>query len=186
MTDSIFEKLHSGELYDPGDKELAKAQAQCLELLHEYNSTSPKESKKRGALLKKMFANIGEGCYIEPPFHANWGGKFVRFGKCVYANFNLTLVDDTEITVGDNTMFGPGVIVATAAHPVAPEPRAAGYQYNAPVHIGRNCWLGAGAIILPGVTVGDNSVIGAGAVVNKDVPENCVAVGVPAKVIKRF
>ena len=135
-------------------------------------------------LLKQMLAEVGENCYIEPPFHANWGGRHVHFGKNVYANFNLTLVDDTHIYVGDCTMFGPNVTVCTAAHPVLPELREKGLQYNAPVRIGRNCWIGAGAIILPGITIGDNSVIGAGSVVTKDVPVNVVAVGNPCRVLR--
>ncbi len=182
----IFEKLHSGELYDPCDSRLAAVQTECLELLYRYNATTPREADKRRELLQKMFAEIGEGCYIEPPLHANWGGKFVKFGKHVYANFNLTLVDDTEITVGDNTKFGPGVIIATAGHPLASDLREQGCQFNRPVRIGNNCWLGAGAIVLPGVTVGDNSIIGAGAVVSRDVPPNSLALGVPAKVVKKL
>lgn len=89
----------------------------------------------------------------------------------MYANFNLTLVDDTHIYVGDYTMIGPNVTIATAGHPILPELREKAYQYNAPVHIGRNCWLGAGVVVLPGVTIGDNTVIGAGSVVTKDIPE---------------
>ena len=100
-------------------------------------------------------------------------GKFVHFGKNVYANFNLTLVDDTHIYVGDCTMFGPNVTVATAGHPILPQLRAQGYQYNASVHIGKNCWIGAGAILLPGVTLGDNVVVGAGSVVTKDRARQC-------------
>lgn len=108
-----------------------------------------------------MFAEIGENCYIEPPLHANWGGKHVHFGKNVYANFNLTLVDDTHIYVGDGTMLAPNVVLATAAHPILPELRKKQYQFNLPVHIGKNCWLGAGVIVLPGVHIGVNTVIGA-------------------------
>ena len=133
-----------------------------------------------------MFAEIGEDCYIEPPFHANWGGKHVHFGKCVYANFNFTAVDDTHIYVGDYTMFGPNVILATAGHPILPELRQEAYQYNMPVHIGKNCWLGAGVIVLPGVTIGDNTVIGAGSVVTKDIPSNVVAVGNPCRVLREI
>ena len=184
--EDIFATLHSGELYLPGDERLMKEQAECLELLYDYNSTRPKEAEKRRELLLKMFRKIGEGCYIEPPLHANWGGKFVSFGKNVYANFGLTLVDDTEISVGDNTMFGPNVVLATAQHPLNAALREQAYQYNAPVRIGKNCWLGAGVIVLPGVTIGDNAVIGAGAVVSRDIPENSVALGVPAKVVKKI
>ena len=137
-------------------------------------------------MLKDMFAEIGENCYIEPPFHANFGGKHVHFGNNIYANFNLTLVDDTHIYVGDCTMFGPNVTVATAGHPILPELREKGYQYNMPVHIGKNCWLGAGVIVLPGVTIGDNTVVGAGSVVTKDLPSNAVAVGNPCRVLREI
>lgn len=178
------EKLHSGELYFPSDEEIMKEQRQCLELQYDYNATRPNEGEKRSALLKRMFAQIGEGCYIEPPLHANWGGHFVHFGKGVYANFNLTMVDDTHIYVGDYTMIGPNVTIATAGHPIWPELREQGYQYNMSVHIGKNCWIGAGALILPGVTIGDNTVIGAGSVVTKDIPARVVAVGNPCRVLR--
>lgn len=180
------DKMHTGELYLPGDVEIMKEQQICLDKLYDYNMTRPTESEKRQKLLKEMFAEIGEDCYIEPPFHANWGGKHVHFGKCVYANFNFTAVDDTHIYVGDYTMFGPNVILATAGHPILPELRQEAYQYNMPVHIGKNCWLGAGVIVLPGVTIGDNTVIGAGSVVTKDIPSNVVAVGNPCRVLREI
>ena len=108
----------------------------------------------------------------------------MHFGKNIYANFNLTLVDDTHIYVGDYTMFGPNVTVATAGHPIEPTLREKGYQYNATVTIGKNCWIGAGVVIVPGITIGDNVVIGAGSVVTKDLPSNVVAVGNPCKVLR--
>lgn len=181
---SMKEKMHTGELYLPGDAEIMKEQLACLDKLYDFNATHPTELAKREAMLKDMFAEIGEGCYIEPPFHSNWGGHHVHFGKGVYANFNLTLVDDTHIYVGDCTMLGPNVTLATAGHPVLPELREQAYQYNMPVHIGRNCWLGAGVIVLPGVTIGDNTVIGAGSIVTKDIPANVVAVGNPCRVLR--
>ena len=180
----MINKLHTGELYLPMDDAVMAEQLNCLEKLYDFNATRPHELEKRTALLKEMFAEIGENCYIEPPFHTNWGGKHIHFGKNVYGNFNLTLVDDTHIYVGDYTMFGPNVVVATAGHPILPELREQGYQYNAPVRIGKNCWLGAGVIVLPGVTIGDNVVIGAGSVVTKDIPSNVVAVGNPCKVLR--
>ena len=180
------DKMHTGELYLPGDVEIMKEQQICLDKLYDYNMTRPTESEKRQELLKEMFAEIGEDCYIEPPFHANWGGKHVHFGKCVYANFNFTAVDDTHIYVGDYTMFGPNVILASAGHPILPKLRTQAYQYNMPVHIGKNCWLGAGVIVLPGVTIGDNTVIGAGSVVTKDIPSNVVAVGNPCRVLREI
>ena len=181
---STFDKLHSQKIYDPMDNEIFEEQIKCLDKLYEFNQTRPIELEKRNKLLKEMFASIGDNCYIEPPFHANWGGKHVHFGKCVYANFNLTLVDDTYIYVGDNTMFGPNVVLATAGHPILPELREKGYQFNLPIHIGKNCWLGAGVIVMPGVSIGDNSVIGAGSIVTKDIPSNVVAYGNPCKVIR--
>lgn len=183
---SMKERLHTGELYLPDDEEIVKEQTVCLERLYDYNMTRPSQQEKRERLLKEMFAEIGEGCYIEPPFHANFGGAHCHFGKYVYANFNLTMVDDTHIYVGDYTMFAPNVIVATAGHPILPQLREKAYQYNIPVKIGRNCWIGAGAVIVPGVTIGDNVVIGAGSVVTKDIPSNTVAVGNPCKVIREI
>ena len=180
----IREKLHDGGLYLPDDEEIMKVQLECLDKLYDFNQTRPTEMDKREKLLKEMFAEIGEGCYIEPPFHSNWGGKHCHFGKRVYANFNLTCVDDTHIYVGDYTMFGPNVTIATAGHPIQPELRAQGYQYNMPVHIGKNCWIGAGVIIVPGITIGDNVIIGAGSIVTKNLPDNVVAVGNPCKVLR--
>lgn len=180
----IKEKMHNGDLYLPGDEKLAKEQALCLEKLYDFNHTRPSESEKRQEMLKDMFAEIGENCYIEPPLHSNWAGKHVHFGKNIYANFNLTLVDDTHIYVGDYTMFAPNVIVASAGHPILPALREKAYQYNASVHIGCNCWIGAGAIIVPGITIGDNVVIGAGSVVTKDIPSNVVAVGNPCRILR--
>ncbi len=180
------EKMHSGDLYLPGDEEIMTEQLKCLDRLYDFNNTRPTEMEKRTQLLKEMFGDIGEDCYIEPPLHANWGGKNCHFGKGVYANFNLTLVDDTHIYVGDYTLFGPNVVVATAGHPIRPELREKTYQYNFSVHIGRNCWIGAGAVIVPGVTIGDNVVIGAGSVVTKDIPPNVVAVGNPCRVLREI
>lgn len=180
----IKKKMHNIELYDPNDPELAKEQMACLDALYEFNQTRPTEMTRREAMLREMFAEIGEGCYIEPPFHANFGGRHVHFGKKIYANFNLTLVDDTHIYVGDYTMFGPNVVLATAGHPIAPDLRQKGYQYNAPIHIGKNCWLGAGVIVLPGVSIGDHVVVGAGSIVTKDLPSNVVAVGNPCRVLR--
>lgn len=180
----IWEEMKSGALYVTSDEELMSVQTECLDRLYDYNHTRPTQGEKRAALLREMFAEIGDGCYIEPPLHANWGGRHVHFGKHVYANFHLTLVDDTDIYVGDDTMFGPNVTVATAGHPILPALREQVYQYNMPVVIGRNCWIGAGAILLPGVHIGDSTVIGAGSVVTKDIPANVVAVGNPCRVLR--
>ena len=178
------EKLKSGEIYNPSDSSIFDEQLQFLNKLYDFNLTRPTELKKREQMLKEMFAEIGEGCYIEPPLHANMGGHNVHFGNFVYANFNLTLVDDSDIFVGDNVMFAPNVVISTASHPINPELRKRALQFNLPVKIGNNVWIGAGAIVLPGVTIGDNSVIGAGSVVTKDIPANVVAVGNPCRVMR--
>lgn len=183
---SIHQKMHNTELYLPTDATIMQEQLYYLDLLYAYNQIKPSQIKQKEEMLKKMFAEIGEGCYIETPFYANFGGHHVHFGKKIYANFNLTLVDDTHIYVGDYTMFGPNVVLATAGHPILPQLREKGYQYNASIHIGKNCWLGAGTIVLPGITIGDNSVIGAGSIVTKDIPSNVVAVGNPCKVLRKI
>lgn len=182
----MFQKLHSGEIYDPADMKILIKQMLYIDRLRRFNKTSSLQYLKRGRMLKRMFAEIGKGCYIEPPFYSNFGGKHIHFGDRVYCNFGCTFVDDTHIYVGDGCMFGPQVVVATAAHPLAPPLRERGLQYNKPVRIGKNCWIGAGAIILPGINIGDNSVIGAGSVVTKDIPSNVVAVGNPCRVIKEI
>lgn len=180
------ERMESGLIYDPADKEIFDEQAKTYDLMYEYNLTRPSEFEKRAELLKKMFGKIGESCYIEPPFRANWGGKHLYFGNHVYANFNLTVVDDGDVFVGNDVMFGPNVTIATANHPILPEFREKALQYNKSVHIGNNVWIGAGVIIVPGVSIGDNSVIGAGSVVTKDIPSDVVAVGNPCKVLREI
>lgn len=180
----IREKMKNGEIYDPSDKQLAREQLACLKQLQKFNGTrsTPRGCLKRCRLLKQMFAELGEDCYIEPPLRASWGGRNVHFGSHVYCNYNVMLVDDADIYVGSHTMIGPNVAIVTASHPVLPELRERGLEFNLPVRIGENCWIGAGAIILPGVSVGDESVIGAGSVVTKDVPPGVVAFGNPCRV----
>ena len=179
-------RMNEEKLYEPGDSKIAHEQMTRMELLYDYNATRPSEIKKRQKLLIEMFGKIGEGCYFEPPLHANFGCKHVFCGNNVYGNFNLTLVDDGNIFIGDNVMFGPGVIVATPGHPIEIELRRKGYQFNIDVHIGSNVWIGANSTILPGVNIGDNSVIGAGSVVTKDIPSNVVAYGNPCRIVRNI
>lgn len=180
------ERMGKGLLYLCNDESIMNEQLKCLEKLYDFNATRPSQSVKRKEMLKDMFGGIGENCYIEPPLHSNWGGKNVYFGNNVYANFNLTLVDDANIYVGDCVMFAPNVTLATAGHPVEPNLRAKTYQFNKDIHIGNNVWIGAGSTILPGITIGENSVIGAGSIVTKDIPANVVAMGNPCKVIREI
>lgn len=184
--EETLSRMHHRQLYFCTNEKLMQEQTECLERLYEFNQTRPSEGKKRQELLREMFAEIGDNCYIEPPLHANWGGKHVHFGHDVYANFNLTLVDDTHIYVGNYVMFAPNVILATGTHPIHPELRQKVAQYNLPIIIEDNVWIGAGSIVLPGVTIGKNSVIGAGSLVTKDIPANVVAMGSPCQVVREI
>lgn len=181
---NIKEKQHSGEIYLPMDPDILKEQLIFLDSLKQYNDIPHVQLEKREQKLKEMLAEAGDGCYIESPFFSNFGGRHVHLGKGVYANFNLTLVDDTHIYIDDYTMIGPNVTIATAGHPILPQLRQQGLQFNMPVHIGKNCWLGAGVIVLPGVSIGDNTVIGAGSIVTRDIPANVIAVGNPCRVMR--
>ena len=181
-----YEKMLEGKIYDPLDPEIQKEQFPFQDKLWEFNPLKPSDLEKKEAYMKEVFAECGEGCYIELPFHANWGGHHVHFGSGIYVNSNMTMVDDAHIYVGDKVMFGPNVSIITASHPIEPELRARGLQYNRDVHIGDNVWIGTGVIILPGVHIGKNSVIGAGSMVTKDIPDNVVAFGNPCRVIRRI
>lgn len=178
------ERMEKGLIYLPMDEEILKKQLGYIDLVHKYNKTKATNQAKRQRLLKKMFGSIGTECYFEAPLFSNFGCKHVFVGNHVYANFNLTLVDDSNIYIGDHTMIAPNVTIATAGHPINAKLRQIGYQYNSDVHIGKNVWIGAGAIIMPGVSIGDNTIIGAGSIVTKDIPSGVVAVGNPCKVLR--
>lgn len=141
-------------------------QAEYLELLYDYNQTHPTELDKKEHLAKQMFSEIGPDCHIETPLHANWGGKNVHIGEGVYINFNLCLVDDADIYIGDHTMIAPNVTISTAGHPVLPILREHNFVYNFPVHIGKNVWIGAGSVV------------------TRDIGANVVAYGSPCKAVR--
>lgn len=182
---TVLEKMKSGALYDCSldaiPKELEEKLYECKELIHDFNMSRPGEVEYRAGIIRKVFGDVGENCYVEPPFHANWGCN-IHVGNNFYSNFNLTVVDDTDVFIGDNVMIAPNVVIATGTHPVCPELREQVCQYNLPIRIGNRVWIGAGAVILPGVTIGDDSVIGAGSVVTKDIPAGVVAFGNPCRV----
>ncbi|WP_299090670.1 sugar O-acetyltransferase [uncultured Microbacterium sp.] len=184
--DDNLDRMNAGLVYDPTDDSLMDDQAAALEVLYDFNATRPSQIAKRQELLARMFASVGTGCYIEPPLHANWAGRHVTLGDNVYANFNLTLVDDVAITIGSNVMIAPNVVIATAGHPILPELRREAAQFNLPVVIGDNVWIGAGALIMPGITIGDDTVIGAGSVVTRDIPAGVIAVGSPCRVVREI
>lgn len=181
-----YERMVAGLLYDPGDPEILGEQLPLQDRLWAFNQLKPSDLEGKTRYMKEVFAACGEENYIELPFHANWGGRHVHFGSGIYANFNLTLVDDGHIYVGDKVMFGPNVTIATANHPIDPQLRGRGLQYNKDVWIGENSWIGAGVVIVPGVRVGKNTVISAGSVVTRDIPDNVVAVGNPCRVLREL
>lgn len=188
IDERYHEMLNSGELYDSSLSELTVCQRDLVQRLAEYNATdeSPEGRARRRELLRGMLGACGEGICMEPPVHANWGLSHVFVGRNVYFNFGASFVDDADITIGDYCQFGPNVTICTAEHPLDPSLRRQGLQFNLPVRIGNDVWVGAGAIILAGVTIGDKAVIGAGSVVTRDVPERVVVAGSPARVIRRL
>ncbi len=181
-----YERMVAGLVYDAGDNEIMAQQMPYIDRLYDFNNLRPTQLEEKEQYMKSVFAECGDNCYIELPFRANWGGAHVHFGDNVYANFNLTCVDDGHIYIGNCVMIGPNVTIATANHPINTSLREKGLQYNKDVHIGNNVWIGAGVSIVPGVTIGDNSVIGAGAVVTKDIPYGVVAVGNPCRVLREI
>ena len=181
-----YERMVKGLIYDPGDSKIIDEQVPWQDKLWEFNQLKTSDYDKKQAYMKEVFAECGEGCYIELPFRANWGGHHLHLGSGVYANFNLTIVDDGHIYVGDDVMFGPNVTIATANHPIDPLLRRKQLQYNKDVHIGNLVWIGAGVIFCPGVSIGDNTVIGAGSIVTKDLPSDVVAYGNPCRVIREI
>ena len=182
----VRQRMADGRLYVGYDPEIFAEQGRRRDVLDAYNALSLSSSEERGALLAQLVAEVGEGCMIEPPFHANWSGANLHLGNNVYANMGLTLVDDAAIFIEDDVMIGPNVTICTAEHPVSPRLRAKGLQYNKPVRICAGAWLGAGCVVLAGVTVGAGSVIGAGSVVTRDVPAGVIAVGNPCRVLREI
>ena len=179
-----YERMTAGLIYDPADREIMDEQVPFQDQLWAFNQLRPSDYAKKLEYMHAVFAECGENCYIELPFRANWGGHHLHLGEGVYINSNMMLVDDGHIHIGSKVMFGPDVIITTANHPIDPVLRARGLQYNKDVWIGDNAWIGAGAIILPGVHIGKNTVIGAGSIVTKDIPDDVVAVGNPCRVMR--
>lgn len=180
--------LNSGELYDCSDEGMLAYQRELVERLNQYNRTpeTPEGLRQREEILREALGTYGEGLCILPPVYANWGLKNLHVGKNVFFNFNVCLVDDADIFLGDDCLVGPGCHIITAQHPVSPRLRKNQLQFNKPIHIGNNVWLGAGAVILPGVTIGDNSIVAAGSVVTRDVEADVIVAGSPARVLRRI
>lgn len=188
------EKIKAGILFCPSDPELVALKRRTHNLNVDYNRTYEDELEKREAILKDILGEMGDGVRIQGPIAFHYG-KHTKIGKDVFVNFNFTVQDDGEVTIGDNCNFGPNVTIVTPVHPmVASERRAIRTAqgeskllcYAKPVHIGKDCWFGASVTVCPGVTIGDNCVIGAGAVVTRDIPANSFAAGVPCRVIREI
>ncbi len=175
------QKMISGLPYDPGDPELQADQIAARQWMARYNAAMGASPAERRDLLRQKMGEVGEGAIIRPPFHCDYGYN-IRLGRGAFLNFNCIILDVCEVEIGDQTQIGPAVQILTADHPGDPAQRAEGVEFGKPVTIGRNVWIGGGAIILPGVTIGDDAVIGAGSVVTRDVPEGATAVGNPARV----
>lgn len=180
---TIRERMKAGKLYTDLGEGLAEERLRGKELVYDFNHTRPSEEAKREDILRQLFGSMGENVWIEPPLNVAYGNR-THIGNNVYANFNLVLVDDIEIYIGNGVMFAPNVTITATGHPVHPELRPHGDQFSFPVTIEDHVWIGSNVVILPGVTIGKNSVIGAGSVVTKDIPENVVAVGNPCRVLR--
>lgn len=179
------QKMIAGELYLPTDPVLVTEREKARRQTREYNQTTELESEKRTDLIKKFFGSTGENIYIEPTFIFDYGYN-IHVGENFYANFDCIILDVCEVRIGDNCMLAPGVHIYTATHPINPFERISGLEYGKPVTIGNNVWIGGRAIINPGITIGNNVVIASGSVVTKDVPDNVVVAGNPAKLIKNI
>ena len=180
------EKAQRGELYDANyDAELLAERDICKDMCYEYNQLRPSRKAERQQLIRKLFGKTGQNFLIEQPFYCDYG-KHIRVGKRFFANFGLTVLDEAYVTIGDDCFIGPNVGIYTACHDVDPGKRNSRDEWARPVNIGDNCWIGGGATILPGVSIGSGCTIGAGSVVVHDIPDNSVAVGNPAKVVKKL
>ena len=179
------EKMVSGALYYPGDKELAEARDACKALCQQFNQLVYRDMGAACAALNAALPHAGQGFWMEPPFWCDYGYN-ISVGDYFYANHNLVVTDGAKVTFGDNVFIAPNCCFTTAEHAIDPEQRKAGMEVAKPIVVGNNVWIGAGSTILAGVTIGDNTVIGAGSVVKKSIPANVVAVGVPCRVLREI
>lgn len=180
------EKMLRGELYSPeNDETLFNERIKCKTLCHKYNSLSPDKLDERKELIRQIAGKVQNKYWIEQPFYCDYGYN-IEIGENFYSNHNLVILDCAKVKFGDNVFIGPNCGFYTAEHPLDSETRNKGFEYAKPITVGNNVWIGGGVNVLSGVTIGDNVVIGAGAVVTKDVHDNCVIAGVPAKTIKEL
>lgn len=179
-----LEKMVAGELYNALDAEIVRRRERSRELQWALNATLETEQERRRELLTELLGSGGDSVWIQPPFFCDYGSN-IYLGKKVYFNFNCVVLDVAPVTIGEHTMFGPAVQIYTATHPLNPHERRK-KELAKPISIGHDCWIGGGAIFLPGVTVGDNTIVGAGSVVTRSIPSNVVAAGNPCKVLREL
>lgn len=180
-----WQKMLDGEIYDAANPAFSELLMQTRRKLHDFNMMEPDQLDSMKALLREVFGSIGEPFHVNPPFRCDYGCN-IHIGTHFFANFNLTILDEAEVNIGDHVFIGPNVSIYTACHPLDVETRNTGSEWAEPVTVGDNVWIGGNVVILPGVEIGANSVIGAGSVVTRSVPPSVVAAGNPAKVIKHI
>ncbi|RPD97935.1 sugar O-acetyltransferase [Aureibaculum marinum] len=179
------EKMLAGELYNPNDKTLLEERHNARLLFRKINQISTNDTKLIISLFRQLFGKTGKGLFIEPPFYCDYGYN-IKLGNQVFMNYNCCILDVAEVTIGDRVMFGPNVQIYTATHPLDAKTRNSWLEFAKPISIGNDVWIGGGAIICPGVNIGDRAVIGAGAVVTKNVPNDVLVGGNPAKIVKKI
>lgn len=182
---SEYQKMISGQLYAPADPQLKQDRITAQDLCFELAQLKPSRLAERILLLKRLFRCEQDDFHIEMPFRCDYGYN-ISFGKNFYSNYNCTMLDCAKITIGDNVMFAPNVSLFTATHPIDTEKRNSGIEFAMPITIGNNVWIGGNSVVMPNVTIGNNVVIGAGSVVTKDIPDNCIAVGNPCRVLREI
>lgn len=179
---SEWNRMLAGELYAPLAPELVQARERARDLCHDLNATRERDQDRRRQILCELLGSGGESVQVQPPFYCDYGSN-IHLGRNVYFNFNCVVLDVCEVRVGDFTLFGPAVQIYTATHPMDPQLRRT-QESGRPITIGRDVWVGGGAILCPGLTIGDETVIGAGSVVTRDIPARVVAAGNPCRVIR--
>jgi len=180
MQQTQKQRMLAGELYHAGDPEIQADQQSAKAWMVRYNAALGATADERRELLRERFAAVGKGAVIRPPFHCDFGYN-ISLGDDVFLNFNCVILDVVTVSIGAGTQIGPAVQIYTADHPRDPAVRRSGAEFGRPITIGRNVWLGGGAIILPGVTIADDAIIGAGSVVTRNVPQGATALGNPAR-----
>ena len=180
-----WQKMLDGEVYDAVHPEFLRRLAATREKLWEFNTIHPSEAGRQKEILRSLLGAVGEPFHVNPPFRCDYGCN-ISIGRNFFANFNLTILDEALVKIGDNVFIGPNVSIYTACHPLDATDRNTGAEWAEPVSIGDSVWIGGGATVLPGVSVGDRSVVGAGSVVTRDVPADVLVAGNPARIIKKL